>query len=300
MEKPILNVIKIEFNETSEIKIEKLQKHMALILIKNISTMEFRSMFFLIYYESNFFRPKLFEIVFNHSDIWPNILHEVKRGLIELMMELRKPLDFNHDYSVAYQNNGSEIDVLKELENCNNTAFIDEETKINEWEMILRHKGITKLSVGKEILASGSIGYQISGWMPMFIYRRIGGVKSSGIIEWWNKIFSVHLAKVRANVKRLTLSDKILYEYYNTKVKNEDNSRAFFAIFYLVLEVGLLAVICCALEFASYFRKHITRKSRKLIGDNLLFTKFVIQRTWWSIILFWSSFYASSRKQQGI
>lgn len=174
-------------------------------------------------------------------------MYLIKLIILEQGMALGQPVDWNkiqlQIYEAGYKT--EELAILKELEICNYTAFIEEETKLLEWEMILRHKGVKKLSVGKEVLVSRSIGYLFKGWMPTFIYQRIAGVKSSGILEWWNNIISEHLAKVRRNVKRLDVSDKTLNKYYNKKIYevNEYNSRAFFLIFYLILEMGLMAII---------------------------------------------------------
>lgn len=32
----------------------------------------------------------------------------------------------------------------------------------------------------------------MEGWMPLFISKWIGGVKSSGILDWWNTMISGH------------------------------------------------------------------------------------------------------------
>lgn len=178
------------------------------------------------------------------------------------------------------QNTTPEVSLLRELENCNKTAFLAEESKISEWEMILRNKGVKTLSVGKEILVKKNIGYVFNGWLPRFIFRRVGGLKSSGILEWWDKIFSGNLAKVRTNVKRLRSDDKDLNIYYNTPIKPafEHNSRAFFLVFELVLEVGLLAFVCFTLENAYFFRKIIFQIVRKLIRGLFRFALKLAQR----------------------
>jgi len=109
--------------------------------------------------------------------------------------------------SIIYPNTDTEIAVLKELEHCKNVAFIEKDIKINEWEMILRYKGVQKLTIGEDILIRTNFKFKIDGWMPMFIHQRIEGVKASVILDWWDKIFARHLSKVRTNLKRLNVSN---------------------------------------------------------------------------------------------
>lgn len=165
--------------------------------------------------------------------------------------------------SLLNEYSDNDIAVLTELELCNNTAFLASDTKIQEWEMILRGKGVKKISIGKEILFKKWIGYKVKGWMPEFIFRRIGNLKSSGIIDWWDKIIAKHFAKVRTNNQHL---DRKFDEFYNKQVTkhNEQKSTAFFLVFILVLKVGLLATLCCGFELTLYFGPQILQKFVKL------------------------------------
>ncbi len=103
--------------------------------------------------------------------------------------------------------------------------------------------------------------------MPGFIYKRIAGIKSSGILEWFDKIVSIYLAKVRINVKRLNASHAKLHEYYIKQIyiRNEHNSRAFFLIFYFVLEAGCIASTCCVFEVLHFYRTFVHQTLMKAV-----------------------------------
>jgi len=247
----------IDFNKSSEMKIISQGKHYALIKVGRKSLMDFFSQVFMDNYDVGSIRPKYFETVLKSSEIWMQALENNKRDAVETVLSRKQDLVRENINSLMYPNMDTEIAVLTELELCKNVAFIETDIKIYEWEMILRHKGVKKLTVEKDILIKTSFKYRFRQWMPMFIYKRMEGVKASGILEWWDKIFSRHLSKIRLTLKLQNLSNKKLSEYYNKKVSstNEYNSRAFFLVFYLVLEVGFSAVICCVFEFVCYFRR---------------------------------------------
>ncbi len=141
----------------------------------------------------------------------------------------------------------AEVLLLRKLLECRNTAFVDEDKRIRKWELILKQKGVNKLSSGRDILISKYLGYELYGWVPTFINKRIRGIMSSGILEWWNDIISVHLVKLRTRSGRLIESLDEIYNIIPIKV-DDRKSRSFFLIFYFVLQLGLLALICCMLE----------------------------------------------------
>lgn len=127
--------------------------------------------------------------------------------------------------------------LLKELETCNNTAFISSDFKIRQWELILRQKGVKKISAGKDILIPSSFGYIIRGWIPTFIIKRIGGVINSGILDRWDNILSIHLANILTKSSQWLDSNGTYKKFYVGKPHstnpNEQKSRSFFLYFIL-------------------------------------------------------------------
>lgn len=252
-------------NGTLKTRIRMLDKHSAFIMVDNQTLASLRSEFKDLNKEFDSIKTKMFEIVYNNSELWLKPLDKIGKIFVDITLSYSRTVDWKGMVFLMNGNSTTEITVLKELELCNNTAFLAMENKIAEWEIILRHKGVKKVSIGKQILVRKSIGYKIKGWLPVFIYDRISGLKTSGIIEWWNKIISGHLASVLTNLKTLSGSGKKLNEYLNTSLKNTDefNSRPFFLVFYLVLAMGCLAFICFVLEFAYSFRRQIRSKLGK-------------------------------------
>ncbi len=157
-----------------------------------------------------------------------------------------------------FNNSDAEISVLNELEYFNKIAFIHDDAQIRQWELILKHKNVRKISVGENVLRQNCIGYSFSGWVPTFLQKRIGGLMWSGILEWWNNFVSVHVVKIRTS-KKLFGRNKNYEEFFRTKSINNGDSktRCFFFVFYLVLQVGLQSVLCLVVEICAAKAKQI-------------------------------------------
>lgn len=186
-----------------------------------------------------------YEYLYNNSMLWMEPIYKqaqlMRKTLFVEEQNVRGPTKhFENDIE-------TEVSILQKLKECNNTAFVDDNTKVLKWKLILEQKGIKKLSVGRDVMISKYFGFELHGWIPKFIVKRIRGIMSSGIMEWWNEIVSVHLVKVRTSSGGLIGTDEKFNKLEYTKI-DERKSRSFFLIFYFVLELGLMATICCIIE----------------------------------------------------
>lgn len=96
--------------------------------------------------------PKPYDNVFKQTKIWMRPVYN-KYPELGYIKHLNHYADkINHIHLEPFDDIGIEISMLKELELCNNTAFVAEENKIREWEMILKYKGTMKISVDHDVL----------------------------------------------------------------------------------------------------------------------------------------------------
>lgn len=123
--------------------------------------------------------PKQINFVYKHSKLWTSPVLDVAQKSFQEnpSMNVRNIYSTDDNFSV-----------VNALAGCNNTAFIALDTRIRDLERSLRSAGVTKISVGKEILLERKLGFYFKGWVPLFIQTRIRSVENSGILGWWNKI----------------------------------------------------------------------------------------------------------------
>lgn len=75
------------------------------------------------------------------------------------------------------------------------------------------------------------LGFYLRGWVPVFIKKRIRGLQSSGIFEWWNELVAVHLVKLRESSKRFQQVKFINQNNYsNFRNKDMQKSRSIWLI----------------------------------------------------------------------
>lgn len=99
------------------------------------------------------------KFVRNHSILWIKPVHDAVQNL--------KSSNLNGlNVAKYFDDNDTKIQLLQELEACNKVAFIEQDMTTRKWELILRQKGVTKISVGKELLIQKYIGYALIGWFP--------------------------------------------------------------------------------------------------------------------------------------
>lgn len=194
--------------------------------------------------------PQTYQYAHNYSKLWIKPVYELAELIRKTYSSFPDKMNSLTALRIDFDETFAEITSLEELAACNNTAFLIESTKVEKWKMILSGKGIKKISTGGDVLIEKHIGYSLKGWIPAFILQRISGVKSSGILEWWNKFVSNHLVKVRTLSGRLMEFNEKYTEFYNRQSNNvdEENSRSFFVVFHLVIEMGFLGLFLCVSE----------------------------------------------------
>lgn len=136
------------------------------------------------------------------------------------------------------------------LRKCDKTALLAPFTRVIEMERLLRNSYASKISVGKEVLLEQMLRFYLIGWVPTFIQRRIRGIQTSGILEWWNKFVAVHLANVRA-----TSRERFAYRNKGTAISEEMNrkilqteSKNLMAIIFAMVIPYFLGFICYLIE----------------------------------------------------
>lgn len=74
--------------------------------------------------------------------MWTKHAYKMKKVVEKMLLDRKRRLNWDIEKSLLYQSKDIELGVLRELESCNNSAFLGNDIKIKEWEMILRHKGV--------------------------------------------------------------------------------------------------------------------------------------------------------------
>lgn len=134
------------------------------------------------YHNTYFIRsvlPTKYEYLYNYSVLWQKPVQQLAKELKAKTLHYQNIFYDKHDF----EDMDTEIAALQSLEDCNNTTFLQEDAKIQKWVLMLKLKGSTKISIGREVLIQKVISYSFRGWVPTFIQKRIG-VMSSGILEW--------------------------------------------------------------------------------------------------------------------
>lgn len=88
--------------------------------------------------------------------------------------------------------------------------------------MQLRHNGVNKISIDEDVLLNSYTGYTFIGWMPSFLQRRLEGVMSSDILEWWNNVVSEYIVKIRTGSKRVFEKMENIANFSQVKPVNQD------------------------------------------------------------------------------
>lgn len=97
--------------------------------------------------------------------------------------------------------------------------------------------------------------FQVFGWTPDFLRKRIRASESSGILEWWAKFVGVDLVKIRTLAVKDSSSEMLaLNERKEKKFGELGNIRVIFMVLLLghlgaitVWLYELLRAICCNL-----------------------------------------------------
>lgn len=159
-------------------------------------------------YYFSFKIPKHVWYVYNMSSLWLLPVEEVLRTIFIT----NKTLLFSTVYHFF---DSRELSSINYLRMCNNSAFLVEQPRLFEIKYILETMGLRKISIGKKVLVERRIGYHFSGLIHSFIQKRIKGIQSSGIPDWWNKFLAVHTAQIRINSRQLFKTKKGLTKVLN-------------------------------------------------------------------------------------
>lgn len=166
---------------------------------------------------------------------------------------------------------GQETQVTEnKLAECKQVAFLSPLTRLIELERVLRNQGISKLSVGTEVLFERRLGFYLSGWIPAFVKLRIRSLQSSGIFEWWNKLVVGHLVKLRINSKRFQQT-KLGIQNHSSKLNFQHQAwtEKTDHLIYLVLALlfgCLIAFVCCIVEIVWKHGKYLVISFEKCYG----------------------------------
>lgn len=192
-----------------------------------------------------------FRYIYNNSKLWQKPIYSAAEIIRKEYFKKEIEYIVNRYSQNYFVDKKADIMALEELELCYNISFVEQEAKRRQWEKLLRRKGITKLSIGKNILIKNYFGYTLTGYVPTFVLRRLSClIFSSGILEWWNRFVSVDLAKIR------TTRNNKYEKFINTKSIDIESgsSRNIFLLFYLILQILLVATFCFVLEVC-YFER---------------------------------------------
>ncbi|CAL8135803.1 unnamed protein product [Orchesella dallaii] len=78
--------------------------------------------------------------------------------------------------------------ILEEfMDQCNKTALVLPSFMCHQHKRRLQHLGRREVFVGKEIYTNPSLSFSLGGLIPPYIVKRLSGMGSSGLWEWWMK-----------------------------------------------------------------------------------------------------------------
>lgn len=168
--------------------------------------------------------------------------------------EVLQPNIFDNNKRLVFDFTSKDSMASELLQQCDNTALLVDHMRLLEIETVLKALGASKLSVGKEVLFEKRLGFIIKGWVPNFLRSRIRAVQSSSILEWWNKLLSVDLVKIKVNSNKIWKSQKYFNKQYNASNRNHSsitNSEYIFGII-LILWLGCaVAIVFWGIEIAT-------------------------------------------------
>ncbi|CAL8135801.1 unnamed protein product [Orchesella dallaii] len=73
------------------------------------------------------------------------------------------------------------------MEQCNKTALVRPSFMCQQHKRRLHHLSRRDVFVGKEIYTNPSFSFSLGGLIPPYIVKRLSGMGSSGLWEWWMK-----------------------------------------------------------------------------------------------------------------
>jgi len=140
-------------------------------------------------FASKLHEKSLFQLsqIKNRSDLHPYLVATFKKR-IESLLRLKPPPFYSNDMENWFQDtfNKEEMKLLDEfMEHCNRTALILPHGGCMQNAMHLRRKGYQNVYVGEETFVKYIRVFSITGRIPPFVIKRLGGMQASGIWEWW-------------------------------------------------------------------------------------------------------------------
>lgn len=139
---------------------------------------------------------------------------------------------------------------ISKLRKCSSNAIVAYEPQVNEYEAALRKEGYLKVSVGKEIIVKSELGFWINGMLPKYLLKRLRGIQTSGIIEWWNIFCAKYLTAIRK-----TSNDDTNIVKLNTKT-----STAYVSMLRNMISTLLVWLIGCTLSLCCWITENLVHR----------------------------------------
>lgn len=80
--------------------------------------------------------------------------------------------------------------LVSAMDGCNKTALLLPKHDCEQVAQRLALIGHQDVFIGKELYTNVSEAFELTGFVPYFIQRRIKGMEMSGIWEWWSKLIT--------------------------------------------------------------------------------------------------------------
>lgn len=73
------------------------------------------------------------------------------------------------------------------LQTCEKSALLLPEYLCHKYRRLLGRKGYIHVFIGKEEYTNITVGYSVHGHITNVLLRRLNGIKTGGLFDWWNQ-----------------------------------------------------------------------------------------------------------------